>query len=203
MSNKDWTGNKNSIFKTLGASNHTEKERQNEDYYATDPEAISKLITKYQLPEVIYEPCCGEGHLAKRLMELGHTVIATDLIDRGFGKGGVDFLKVNKMPENCKCILTNPPYKIALSIILHALEILPEDGECIMFLKTTFLEGKKRFQELYSKCPPVKIYQFSERVMCAKNGDFETMIKGGGSAVSYLFMIFKPHNKNLPTIDWI
>ena len=28
MSNKDWTGNKNSIFKTLGASNHTEKERQ-------------------------------------------------------------------------------------------------------------------------------------------------------------------------------
>ena len=28
MSNKDWTGNKNSIFKTLGASNHTEKERK-------------------------------------------------------------------------------------------------------------------------------------------------------------------------------
>ena len=34
---KDWTGNSNSIYKTLGASNHTDKERQNEDYYATDP----------------------------------------------------------------------------------------------------------------------------------------------------------------------
>lgn len=32
MSMKDWTGNKNSIYKTLGASNHTDKERQNEDY---------------------------------------------------------------------------------------------------------------------------------------------------------------------------
>ena len=32
---KDWTGNSNSIYKTLGASNHTDKERQNEDYYAT------------------------------------------------------------------------------------------------------------------------------------------------------------------------
>ena len=31
---KDWTGNSNSIYKTLGASNHTDKERQNEDYYA-------------------------------------------------------------------------------------------------------------------------------------------------------------------------
>lgn len=28
MKYKDWTGNKNSVFKTLGASNHTDKERQ-------------------------------------------------------------------------------------------------------------------------------------------------------------------------------
>ena len=42
---KDWTGNKNSIWKTLGATNHTDKERQNEDYYATDPIAIDKLLT--------------------------------------------------------------------------------------------------------------------------------------------------------------
>lgn len=41
---KDWVGNKNSIFKTLGASNHTEKERQSDDYYATDPIAIDVLI---------------------------------------------------------------------------------------------------------------------------------------------------------------
>jgi hypothetical protein len=31
---KDWTGNKNSIYKTLGASNHTEKEREENDFYA-------------------------------------------------------------------------------------------------------------------------------------------------------------------------
>ena len=34
---KDWTGNGKSIFTTLGASNHTEKEREINDYYATDP----------------------------------------------------------------------------------------------------------------------------------------------------------------------
>ena len=32
---KDWTGNGKSIFTTLGASNHTEKEREINDYYAT------------------------------------------------------------------------------------------------------------------------------------------------------------------------
>lgn len=46
MSNKDWSGNQNSIFKTLGASNHTDKERQNEDYYATDPIAAMSIINE-------------------------------------------------------------------------------------------------------------------------------------------------------------
>ena len=41
---KDWTGNNNSIWKTLGASNHTYKERQSEDFYATDGIAIDKLL---------------------------------------------------------------------------------------------------------------------------------------------------------------
>ena len=40
----DWSGNKNSIYKTLGASNHTDKERQSEDYYATEPKAVELLI---------------------------------------------------------------------------------------------------------------------------------------------------------------
>lgn len=30
---KDWVGNSNPIFRTLGTSNHTDKERQNMDVY--------------------------------------------------------------------------------------------------------------------------------------------------------------------------
>lgn len=82
---KDWTGNGNSIFKTLGASNHTEKDRQKEDYYATDPIAIDKLAKKFNIPLNVWEPACGAGHLSNRLKELGHIVVSTDLIDRGLG----------------------------------------------------------------------------------------------------------------------
>ena len=42
MTSKDWSGNVNSVWKTLGASNHTENEREADDYYATDPIAIDK-----------------------------------------------------------------------------------------------------------------------------------------------------------------
>lgn len=40
---RDWTGNGNGVFMTIGASNHTEKEREENDFYATDPVAAVKL----------------------------------------------------------------------------------------------------------------------------------------------------------------
>lgn len=41
---EDWTGNSNSVYKCLGSSHHTDKERQREDYYATDPKAAYLLL---------------------------------------------------------------------------------------------------------------------------------------------------------------
>lgn len=84
---KDWTGTSASAFKQLGASNHTNDEREENDYYATDPTAIDDLVRVEDLNTRIWEPACGEGHLAKRLTELGYDVTATDLIDRGYGNG--------------------------------------------------------------------------------------------------------------------
>lgn len=41
---KDWTGNSKSIYTTLGASNHTDKVRETNDYYATEPKAAELLL---------------------------------------------------------------------------------------------------------------------------------------------------------------
>ena len=67
---KDWTGNSNSIWKTLGASNHTDKERQSEDYYATDSSAIDKLLsTGIKLSNRLLEPACGDGNFLVAILE--------------------------------------------------------------------------------------------------------------------------------------
>lgn len=199
---KDWNGGKKSVFTTLGASNHTDKEREVNDYYATDPKAVDALVGAYELPRKIWECACGEGHLAKRLVELGYEVEATDLIDRGYGKGGVNFL-CELDAHGCDCILTNPPYKYATEFILKALELLPIGGVCAMFVKTTFLEGKRRWKEIYSVTPPRYMFQFSERVLCAKNADFEGMIKGGGSACAFAWFVYEKGWKGDTVIRWI
>lgn len=60
---RDWVGNEKSKFITLGASNHTDKIREVNDFYATDPIAIDKLISSFELPDKILEPACGSGML--------------------------------------------------------------------------------------------------------------------------------------------
>lgn len=209
---KDWTGNYNSIWKTLGASNHTEKDRQVDDFYATDPKALELFSNSFTINNKVYECACGNGSLSEWLKNKGYDVLSTDLVDRGYGLPNVDFLSVTKEAPFLKewsngqtfDILTNPPYKLATQFILHALDIIPDDGRVIMFLKTTFLEGKQRKKLIYDVNPPRYVYQFSERILCAKNADFEQMIANGGSAVAYAMYIFEKQNNEKKTeLKWL
>ena len=199
---KDWVGNSKSVYTTLGASNHTEDEREQHDYYATDPIAIDVLINdgESEINHNVWECACGEGHLAKRLSDYGYNVTATDLIDRGFGTGGVNFLETNTIFNGD--IITNPPYKYAVKFIEHALDIIPTGNKVFMFLKLQFLESKSR-KELFKKYPPKCIYVSSSRILCAKNGDFEGMKKSGGSAVAYAWYEWEKGYTGDTIIKWV
>ena len=88
---KDWSGNKKSIFVTLGASNHCNHDREEHDFYSTDPQALRIFLNAYlkrdnnTLSKDIWENACGKGHLSDVLKEYGCNVVSTDLIDRGYG----------------------------------------------------------------------------------------------------------------------
>ena len=84
---KDWTGNKATTFVQLGASNHSDKERETNDFYATDPNALLLLLEQLdkdniKLHDRIWECACGQGHLSRVLEQKGHNVFSSDLIDR-------------------------------------------------------------------------------------------------------------------------
>lgn len=198
----DWTGNHKSTYITLGASNHTANEREVNDYYATSPDAIDVLINDggANFAPNLWEVSCGEGHLSERLKQYGYNVKSTDLIDRGYGVGGIDFLKCTDKFDGD--IITNPPYKYGLQFIEHGLELIPDGRKVFMFLKLTFLEGKKR-RELFDSGCLKTLYVSSSRILCAKNGDFERMKAGGGSAVAYGWYEFEKGYKGNPIIKWI
>ena len=198
--NKDWTGNYNSLYKVLGASNHTDKERESNDFYATENKAIDCLLEKATLDHNLWECACGQGDLSKRLIELGYNVKSTDLVDRGYGEGGVDFLKCTETFNGD--IITNPPYKYAQEFIEKALELVPEGNKVFMFLKLQFLEGKAR-RKLFDLKQLKTLYVCSSRILCAKNGEFEQMRKSGGSAVAFGWYEFEKGYDKDPIIKWI
>lgn len=98
---KDWKGNGKAIFSTLGASNHSDTDRELYDYYATDPAAAKHLLNIETFSPDIWECACGEGHLSKVLEAAGHNVRSTDIIDRGYGNlsGGGDRLFGHRKPR--------------------------------------------------------------------------------------------------------
>lgn len=194
---RDWTGDTHSVFVTVGASNHSKGERQSEDYYASDPIAAEWLLKLEEIQGPIWEPCCGGGHLAKVFSAHGYDVTATDLVDRGYGRGGVNFLdpSITKWDGS---IITNPPFSIAQEIIDKALEIIPDGQKVCMFLRVLFLEGQRR-RALFEKYPPKKVWVTSRRIICAKNGDFKS---NTGGAQAYMWAIWVKGYNGETTIGW-
>lgn len=117
-------------------------ERREGDFYPTPPENVDCLAHFVDLSgRVIWEPACGEGHISKRLSAAtGAHVYSTDLYDRGYGRGGIDFLRATTTPRNVNTIVTNPPFAdIAEAFIRRALELMePVDGMVAMFLRNEY-----------------------------------------------------------------
>lgn len=196
---KDWNGNYHSIYATIGARNFATEARESNDYYATDPVAIDKLLTVEQPCSHILECAAGEGHLAERLRQRGFEVTTNDLVQRNYKlDSNRDFLAYvgQDVPVD---IVTNPPYKFAKEFVLKALDYVADGHKVYMFLKLTFLEGKARYAEIFSKTPPRTVYVFSERVQCAKNGIFTL----NGSAVVYAWFVWQKGWTGDTTIKWL
>lgn len=174
-------------------------ERQPEDFYATDPATIPPLL-KVLGPDweagnkLIWEPACGAGHLSQILELYGHQVISTDLIDRGYGVGGIDFLQptpYDNLPYDA--IITNPPFKYALEFVEKSLRIAPV---VCMFLRIGFIESERR-DALFTNNPPRYIAVFRKRARTSKNAAFP---KDESSATCHAWFIWYRGFKGNPEI---
>jgi putative uncharacterized protein (fragment) len=188
------------VYATIGASSHSDGDRVINDYYATDPNALEQLLKFEVFHEKVWEPACGGGHLSRVLESHGYSVRNSDIVDR-MGDGGVELLDFIEGDTGMweGDIITNPPYSFAQEFVEKALSTVVDGLKVAMFLKLTFLEGKKR-KEMFAKCPPKRVYVFSHRVTCAKGGDFAS---AKSSAVAYAWFIWEKGYSMDTIVRWI
>lgn len=164
-------------------------DREVNDFYPTPPNATKELLKRISLSGSIWECACGDGAISKLLPK--HT-ISTDLIYRGYGTGGIDFLSTSKKVD---WIITNPPYKYATEFAKHALEC---SNNVAFLLKIQFLEGVKRYS-FFQENPPKKVYVFSSRLKIYKNG----IKQNNSTMMCFAWFIWEKGFKGETTIDWI
>ena len=88
-----------------------------------EPEWCSRrLFRAERFNGIIKDPACGVGRITAAARIAGYSVIATDLVDRGYSQfdGVEDFLRSERRVDNIVC---NPPYHICRAFAEHALKL--------------------------------------------------------------------------------
>lgn len=199
--------NKPKVTQLTGTSlvgDSVNRERVKEDYYATPTVATKVLLNSFDLSscENFLEPACGEGHISKVLLNKfkDKPVYSSDLMDRGYGQVGIDFLKESFF-QDFDCVITNPPFKLAQEFIEKGLKVARK--YVIMFAKIQLLEGVSR-KRLFDKYPPKYVYVFTDRVNPLRNGSpIDENGKKWASTMCFAWFVWEIGFKGEPTIRWL
>jgi hypothetical protein len=167
--------------------------RASNDFYPTPDYVTSDILKNETFVGEIWEPACGDGAMSKVLHKTGNRIFSTDLIDRGYGYGGVNFLETLRQTSN---IITNPPFLLAEKFVYHALQCAT-DKVC-MFLKLAFLEGSAR-KILFQQTPLARVYVYSKRVSLLRNGEGNQ----GSGMIAFAWFVWQHGYETDPIIRWI
>lgn len=162
------------------------------DFFPTPPWA-TRALCRHVLPVVdpddhlfhlpVWDPCCGEGHMALALGDTFDTVHASDILDYG-GNKVADFLHDDFRWKPANWIVMNPPFNHALEFVQKALDLAYRG--VAMLARTSIVEGEGRHRDLYSVHPPMMIAQYVERVPMHRG----RWVVNGTTASSYCWLLW-------------
>lgn len=181
-----------------GSVNRSSKLRPADDHYPTPLQAVYPLFRHLAIPRVFREPACGEGHIAEIATGYGHEVIATNLVDRGYGEHGVNFLHEKK--ARASCIVTNPPFSLDEEFVEHAFRLGVDLA--IFFLRLKWLCGADRYRDIMGPRPPCLVLPFIQRITFYA-GDTAEGDQPGWNTEDFAWFVWRKGFLGKPTIDWL
>ena len=189
------------------------KERNKVDYYATPPGETLNILEVYNPnfdSKTILEPCAGGGHMLSDIYEYcfecdqAAFITATDLHDHPKVNNyeiltgeEYDFLADDYPVSSVDWVIMNPPYATLEPFIIRGYEIAKKG--MIVLARLQFLEGKGRYETIFSKFPPTYVYTYVDRIQCWKDG----VQPEGSSAQAYAWFIWDKEANVETTCRWI
>lgn len=181
-----------------GSKNRSGRFRPADDHFATPREAVYPLVRHLALPHHIEEPACGEGHIAEVFKEYGYKVTASNLIDRGYGEIGRNFLMQAK--RRASTLVTNPPFSLDEQFVLHAIHLGYDLA--VFFLRLKWLCGADRYRDIMGPTPPCLVLPFIQRITFFA-GDTPSAEQPGWNTEDFAWFVWRKGFVGKPTIDWL
>ncbi len=169
--------------------------RPEADFYPTPYDAVEALLMNETFTGSIWENSCGDGSICRVLADHGYTdILATDLIDRGYGETPHDFITSAYTSDN---IIMNPPFSMAQQFV--ELSLARTTKKVAMLGKLVFLEGQKR-KPFFESTPLETVYVFSKRVNFYRNGERGNY---GTSTMCFAWFVWNHDYTGQPRIQWL
>ena len=180
--------------------------RNENDLYPTPPIATYILHKYIDLPKNIVEPCAGRGNILIELIRQGYDVRSFDLHEYDNQlcaiTSGQDVLSLDR-PSGYTALVTNPPYHKDLPRKIAEKGVAEYDVTAL-FVRLTFLEGKKR-KKLFTNNPPSDIIFLSDRIRF-DTGLVEPINKSHqlGGMIAYMWIVWDKRKRSDATnLKWV
>ena len=171
------------------------------DDFPTPPWATRAIIDQLSKMGIIAsymtarEPCANRGYMVRPMEEYFSRVFPADIHDYGAGYPQQDYL-FGHLPSRVDVTMMNPPFRLAQQFIERGIET--SGHATIAVVRSAFLEGVTRYEQLFRDNPPSYVFQHSERVPMVK-GRYDPK---ASTATCYCWLVWCP-NREVTEFHWI
>jgi hypothetical protein len=171
-------------------------EREEYEHYV-EPEWTSKRLFEVEpFFGAVWDPCCGFGRIPEAAKASGFSVLASDIVDRGYrGCWPADFFicKESSTPN----IVCNPPFDIAERFTKHALDLVT-DKVAVIF-PTARLNAARWLDEL----PLLKVWLLTPRPSMPPGHVIARGEKPGGGKMDFCWLVFRKGFVGAAHLSWL
>jgi len=172
--------------------------RSDDDWYI-EPEWVSaRLFEAEQFDGAVWDPACGSGRICESARAAGHTILHSDITDRGYRGLGLptvvrDFLDMDTRADN---IVSNPPFDIARQFAEHACRLALRKSAIVF--PTARLNAARWLQDL----PLRRVWLLTPRPSMPPGSVIMRGEKPGGGKMDFCWLVFGP-GSGAPEIRWL
>ncbi len=169
-------------------------QREEHEHYVEPAWCSRRLFDVETFIGAIDDPFCGFGMIPRSAANAGHDITSSDIVDRGYGHGDIDFFESTWTQDN---IVSNPPFDQFRRAAEHALTLSSRKVAMIWLVRT--LPAARWLRDT----PLVRIWFLTPRPSMPPGHTIMAGKKPGGGKQDFCWLVWDKAQTVPATVGWL